>query len=269
MARSIGQNAILFYVVVFDNIFMHVVKSTFAMGVMMAQKGVAAVDRALRILQAFLDSSSKQLTLAQLARATGFYKSTVLRLCESLENAGFLTRQTDGTFRLGPATLMLGSRYQEAFDLGDIVMPALRDLAEKTGESVSFYVLEGEQRVCLYRINSRQHRILHFVQVGTEFPRYTGASGQIFEAFGPERPKELEEVRQRMTAASLQHRTISETGAVAAPVFDQYGGLVGTLSVSGPINRFNNEMLDGICKEVLNAASVVTRSLGGDIAPFQ
>lgn len=235
----------------------------------MAQRGVAAVNRAIRILQALLESPEGHLSLADLARATSFYKSTLLRLCESLEDAGLVVRQVDGTFRLGPTTLTLGNRYQEAFDLSDIVMPALRSLAQKTGESVSFYVLEGDQRVCLHRINSTQHRISHFVPVGTTFPQYTGASGLIFKAFSTERPEELAELRQRMTALSLQQREFSETGAVAAPVFGQLGELVGSLSISGPINRFNKDTLNSLQKEALATAESLTKSLGGDSSLFQ
>ena len=41
--------------------------------------GVAAVDRALAILDAFTDQDQK-LSLAELAKRTGLYKSTAIRL---------------------------------------------------------------------------------------------------------------------------------------------------------------------------------------------
>src|SRR6185436_16540448 len=53
-----------------------------------AQLGVAAVDRALLILSA-LASAPEPSSLAQLARATGLYKSTMLRIIASLEAAGY------------------------------------------------------------------------------------------------------------------------------------------------------------------------------------
>lgn len=46
------------------------------------QDGVAAVDRALRLLKVFTVKQPIH-TLASLAEATGYYKSTILRVCAS------------------------------------------------------------------------------------------------------------------------------------------------------------------------------------------
>jgi len=60
-----------------------------------AEGGVAAVDRAFAILSAF-SIEQDCLALAEIARRTGLYKSTILRLIASLEKAGFVRRLTDG-----------------------------------------------------------------------------------------------------------------------------------------------------------------------------
>ena len=70
--------------------------------------GVAAVERALAILDAFTDQDS-ELTLAELAKRTKMYKSTILRLARSLESCGYLMRAEDGTFRLG--SRLLAARF--------------------------------------------------------------------------------------------------------------------------------------------------------------
>ena len=228
----------------------------------MAEKGVAAVDRALEILKAFTHSASDHLSLAELAAVTGFYKSTILRLCESLQKADYLIRDLNGNFRLGAAGLTLGSRYQDTFDLGEIVVPALRQLSRDTGESSSFYVREGERRICLHRVNSTQHQILHFLKEGTAYPVYTGASGQIFQAFGADSSKEFDEVRENMVAVSLKHRTISETGAVAVPIFGVADKLVGTLGIAGPRNRFTPETVELFKRQLLGTADLVSKKLG-------
>ena len=53
--------------------------------------GVAAVDRALAIRDAFTDQDQK-LSLAELAKRTGLYKSTAIRLAKSLEKGRYLHR---------------------------------------------------------------------------------------------------------------------------------------------------------------------------------
>src|SRR5678815_2782775 len=82
--------------------------------------GVAAVKRALAILDVY-GEQDKSLTLAQLAQRTGYYKSTILRLAATLEKHGYLIRLADKSWRLGAAASRLGSVYQAAFNLGDIV----------------------------------------------------------------------------------------------------------------------------------------------------
>lgn len=67
-----------------------------------AQTGVAAVDRAFLILSAFQEGDTS-LSLALLARRTGLYKSTILRLMQSLIRAGYVVRLPDGNYAVGTA----------------------------------------------------------------------------------------------------------------------------------------------------------------------
>ena len=65
-----------------------------------AEEGFAAVDHALSILDAFADTHSK-LSLAEISKRTGLYKSTVLRLTKSLEKYRYMRRSENGAYRLG------------------------------------------------------------------------------------------------------------------------------------------------------------------------
>ena len=101
----------------------------------MGGQKVEAVERALAILGAFA-AGKPSLTLAELAQATGFYKSTILRLAGSLEGNGYLIRDDAGTFRLGPALGRLGALYRSGFKLADVIRPELRRVVEATGEGM-------------------------------------------------------------------------------------------------------------------------------------
>src|SRR5436190_15683993 len=105
--------------------------------------GVAAVDRALTILGAF-QPADQRLTLAELAQRTRFYKSTILRISQSLLRYGYLRHLDDGNYQIGPKPLMLGAIYQRSLRLGDILLPLMHELADQTGESVSFYSRHGD-----------------------------------------------------------------------------------------------------------------------------
>ena len=61
----------------------------------MSKDKVEAVERALAVLNAF-HADKPAMTLGEIASATGFYKSTILRLAGSLERLGYLIREERG-----------------------------------------------------------------------------------------------------------------------------------------------------------------------------
>ncbi|MHA1553115.1 MAG: helix-turn-helix domain-containing protein, partial [Alphaproteobacteria bacterium] len=71
-------------------------------------RGVESVERALRLLECFSGAESA-LSLAELSRRSGHYKSTILRLAVSLDRFGYMHRGADGRYRLGPTLWRLGA----------------------------------------------------------------------------------------------------------------------------------------------------------------
>ena len=171
--------------------------------------------------------------------ATGFYKSTILRLAGSLERSGYLVRAENGVFRLGPAVWRLGSIYRAGFVLGEAVRPQLRRLVEATGETASFYVREGATRVCLFRQNS-PHAARHHLDEGSALPLTAGASAHVLLAFSDGKGARTKAVRERGYDISLGERD-PQVAAVAVPVFDLAGKFRGALAVSGLIGRLHGE----------------------------
>ncbi|MDQ7842741.1 MAG: IclR family transcriptional regulator [Armatimonadota bacterium] len=223
------------------------------------------MDRALTVLTVFREGDVT-LTLAEIAERTGMYKSTILRLCESLARHGYLYRVDGAGYRLGPTPLRLASLYQRSFRVGDLVVPMLQRLVRQTGESASFYVREQGVRVCLHRVDSPR-AIRDHVREGDHLPLDRGAAGRVLLAFSGEPGEVYARIRRRYVAATFGERD-RETAAVAAPVFRLGQELVGALSVSGPIYRFRGRAAERIAALVLAAAAELTADLGGDRRPF-
>lgn len=202
----------------------------------MSQKRVAAVDRALLILDCF-DGLADKLTLAELAERTGFYKSTILRLAGSLAQFGYLSRRPDGSFVLGPTLWRLGSLYRRRFDFAELIRPVLRRLSEETQESASFYIRDSDRRVCLFRQNGPLS-IRHHLDEGVHLPLTQGAAGHVIRAFTGERDGLADKARREGSAISLGERD-PDTASIAAPVFDGDGRFMGALVVSGLRSRFD------------------------------
>lgn len=99
--------------------------------------GVAVLDRAFAILNAF-GPTDDRLTLTEVSRRTGLYKSTVLRLLGALEHGGFIRKLSDGQYGIGHQPLRLATLYQRSFQVGPIVEPILQQLSRDLGETASF-----------------------------------------------------------------------------------------------------------------------------------
>lgn len=230
------------------------------------QEGVAAVDRALRVLGAFTPKHPI-LTLAELAMATGLYKSTILRICASLLNHGYLVRLRDGSYCLGPEALRMGMAYKKSFRLAEVVYTVLETLVDTVMESASYHVRDGDERVCVNRVESSE-AVTDSLREGTRLPVDRGAGGRVFLAFSGEEGDRYDAIRRELMAVSLGECS-PDTAAIAAPVFaPPDDGVIGIISVSGLITRFTEDRVVEMAPVVRRAAYELTRALGGDATPF-
>lgn len=226
-----------------------------------APGGVAAVDRALSVLAAFRDGDVA-LGLAELAERTRLYKSTVLRLLASLEHGGWVVRQDDGCYAVGPAVARLHAVYAQSFSLDKLVMPALRALVQATGESAAYHVRQGRDRLCLYRVDS-PHPVRDHARVGDLLPLGKGAGGRVLVAFDPELGDWVKKDRAhyaRMRAngyEALVGDRHSEIAGISAPVFRKDGALAAALTLTMPAHRYDERYI----RNVLEAA----RALGAQL----
>ena len=158
-----------------------------------------------------------KLSLAEIAKRTGLYKSTVLRLIKSLEKFGYMHRSNDGAYQLGSKTLFLGRCTSATSVPADVVPAVLRQVVDQLGGRCSLYVRDGDYRVCLHRIDST-HAVRYAVHEGDRLPLTVGASSHVIRAFDGAVGARYEQIRRDMYSASYGERD-PETAAVACPVF--------------------------------------------------
>jgi len=220
--------------------------------------GVAAVDRAVAILRA-VASQSSPMTLAELARATGYYKSTLLRLLVSLEKAALVVRRNNGCYALGSYAHVLGRSYEVTYRLDAVLKPILAELVEDGCESASFHVYHGDtHRICMQRINSH-HSTLDRIDVGDLLPLNRGAAGKLICAF---RGTDTAPTLDNVIATSLGERD-PDCAAVAAAVFGSGNEFLGAISLSGPKDRFTESSIARQTELISAAARRATDLLGG------
>jgi DNA-binding IclR family transcriptional regulator len=222
------------------------------------EQRVESVERALTLLNAF-EPGTRGMTLAALSTKTQLYKSTILRLIASLERFGYVTRADDGTYRLGPAVWTLAQAYNQSFGLEEAIRPRLRALVEATGETAAFFVRSGQQRVCLYRENSRRP-IRHHLDEGVLLPLDLGASGRVLLAFTGTEGEPYETIRKDRVYVSQGERD-PDVAAVAVPVVGRAGQFLGALAVSALRSRLTDDKV----AESLQELRVASQSLSADI----
>lgn len=221
-----------------------------------APGGVAAVDRALSLLAAF-HRGEASLSLSELAERTGLYKSTTLRLLASLEHARLVVRKADGIYSLGPEVARLHSVFTGSFSLEDEVVPALRELVASTHESAAFHVRQGNERLCLYRVDS-PHLVRDHTRAGDLLPLDRGAGGRVLCAFSGSKGALYDTIRKE-GFASMDGDRVAELTGISAPVFGADGSLVGALTLTMPTSRKRA----GFVQAVRKAAARLTERLGG------
>ncbi|WP_167668845.1 IclR family transcriptional regulator [Allopusillimonas soli] len=222
-------------------------------------RAVAAAERTLSILEAFMKKGGI-VSLPELERETGLFKSVICRYLLSFERHGYAFKRSDGKYQLGVSALRLGKTYEKAFDAAHHITPLLQRLATATQESASYYVRQNDLRLCLYRVESpRSLRVS--VQPGSLWPIDETATGRIFQRFSSERP-EHDILPEQGFLAHSSNIGQEETSSLSAPVFGVDNLLMGALTISGPTSRFDPLANSEARQLLVAAAKELSREFG-------
>ncbi len=255
----------------------------------MAERGTGAglqmAERIVRVLKAFADSGSA-LGVSELARRLDLPKSVVHRTLTSLVGTGFLQKEeASGRYRLGPEAIGLGLAALGRVDLVEIALPHMEVLRSRTGETVTLSVRVGNARVYVAQLVSPQD-VKMTVEIGRRWPLYAGASGRAMLAMLS--PADLEQHFATVELVALTERTIVApdglraslaavraqgcavslgerdpwAGAVAAAVITPAQGVLGAVSVCGPLPRFTQERVEAFVPALKEAVQGIAERLG-------
>jgi IclR family transcriptional regulator, acetate operon repressor len=245
--------------------------------------GTQTIGRALAILGLLRDSKGG-LALTDVSRALSLHMSTAHRILRALVSAGYVTQNTEERYRLGREAYLLGQAAQR--ELGfDIVVPLLKDLALRTGESANLVVRDGNEALVVLRVESSQP--LRFTQpTGTRIPLHCTSTGKALLAFSPDPAKDVEDlgeleqftpdtitsprellrdleaVRLRGYSTNVGERVRGVCG-VAAPVLGNSGELIAAVAVQGPSIRMPADRLDELGQLMVETAEEIAHIVPG------
>jgi DNA-binding IclR family transcriptional regulator len=245
---------------------------------------VPAVDRAARIL-ALLRREGRGMTMAEIAEATGWHKSSVHKLLVTLNHHGLLDRDaTTRKYSLGVALSEYGQIALNGLDVRRAAKPFLKALVDYSGETASLSVLRGTQMII---VDTEEPRIQLRVSlyVGMRSPGTTTSNGKAVLAYLPE--SRVNEIMQIEGLPAMTKRSITKLGqfrsdlatvrergyatdreeyqegvtGVSAPVLDSRGEAMGALSVAGPAFRMTKEKMRNYGRKCAEMAAQLSAML--------
>jgi DNA-binding IclR family transcriptional regulator len=253
---------------------------------MSTQTGTQAVDRAAALLVRVLEADGP-ISFGALTEAAGLPKSTTSRLLGALERHSLVERDRDGALRPGVVPSRFARRASSTDRLVQTARPYLEALARQTGETVNLAVAGPRAVEQIDQVDS-SYLLGATNWVGLDVPFHCSALGKVFLAHGAVEvpPGRLE---QRTTRTLTTREALSEDldlvrrrgyavadeelepglVAIAAPVRDGAGRVVGALSVSGPSMRLTTERTATVAGLTVRAAGQLSQTLGHEPAARQ
>jgi len=244
---------------------------------------VHSVDRAISILQVL--ARRGPMTVTEIAAELAVHKSTVFRLLHTLERRGLVDQNgSRGKYQLGYGVVQLAAGATRKLDLTVISRRICESLAEEIGETVDIDIDDGDAVLSIDQVQGSA-AMTTVSWIGRRTPFHATSSGKVFLAFKSgealrtclagrleryttntitdrqQLNQALAAVRERGYGFTLEEYEIG-LAAIAAPIRDLEGHIVGTVSTSGPTFRINPDTIPSLAEQVVATATEISQRIG-------
>jgi IclR family KDG regulon transcriptional repressor len=251
----------------------------------MVEEKSQSLSRVVKILDSF-SLEKPVLGVREVARTIHLSTSVTGRLMIAMKEMGILSQNsTTKLYSIGTRPLVWAGVYLANCDVRSIALPYMEELHQITRETISLYILDGNERVCVERLESTQNvRIV--ARIGRRLPLYAGSAGKAFLAFLPsERQEEIlntielkpfttntivakQSLLDELNKIHIQGYSVShgewmaEASGIAAPIFDRNSQVAAVITISGPSQRFTDETIQNCIALVKDVAEKLSGALG-------
>lgn len=234
-------------------------------GKLVPVNGTQTVHRIADIFRLIAAHRSGGLRFVEIAELSHLERPTAHRILKTLVAEGMVFRDvTTKRYFLGPLLLELGQAASRQLNVRELCTPALRRLAELTGDTSFLFVRDGNDAVCIERIQGGYHIQTPFVPVGGRHPLGVSAGGlallsallddeisEIVAAnksrlthYGALTDKELTKLvkdAQRRKYALISEKAVAGVSAVGLPVYNQTDIPIAAFAVAATTDRMDNK----------------------------
>jgi IclR family transcriptional regulator, KDG regulon repressor len=244
-----------------------------------------SLSRVVKILDSF-SIEKPELGVREVARTINLSTSVTGRLMIAMKEMGILSQNSSTKlYSVGTRPLVWAGVFLANCDVRSIALPYMEELHQITRETISLYILDGNERVCVERLESTQNvRIV--ARIGRRLPLYAGSAGKAFLAYLsaarqeeiinsieliPYTPNTIVDKNQLMQELEKIHHQgysvshgewMAEASGVAAPVFDRNSQVTAVITISGPSQRFGEETMKSCIALVVDVAEKLSNALG-------
>jgi DNA-binding IclR family transcriptional regulator len=245
------------------------------------KKLVSSLQKGLDILCCF-GFDEETFSARKISRRLNIPLSTTYRYLETLEERGFLTKDSDNeNYRLEFMFFQVGDISSLQMNLVNVAVPHMKSLASLSGETVLLTIISGWKTLCIERIEA-SNRVKFTLERGSSLPLHAGAPSKILLAYQKDSfidyflknvvltkytyntitdpillRKELRTIREQGFALSKEEVDLGAF-AIAAPVFYNKGKVAAGIAVGGPAERVDNENKLPLIQMVKNAADRIS-----------
>jgi IclR family transcriptional regulator, KDG regulon repressor len=248
-------------------------------------------ERVVDILDA-VASADGPCGVSELSRQLKIGKNNIFRILSALEEKGWLEQDTETKrYRLTGAMAEVAFRALSQLDIQQISTPYLHELQQMTGETSALVIRVELERTFISSVPSNQ-AVRHVVPMGERRELWRGSGGKAILAFMTEDEieavlrqfsdsgvsvlaagqavtveslrAELAQIRKQGFAAVAGERTSGVCG-VSAPIFSHKQVVVGAISVSGPMTRFDMEKALQYSTLIMERAKKISSILGAKV----
>lgn len=244
---------------------------------------ISAVDRALLLLEALADSPDSG--VSELAVKTGLTKTLIFRLLYTLEERGFVSKDTvRRTYTLSWRAMILGDQARRQSKLLSAAEPQMVELSRVTGCNVSIQIRDGMNSVtvALQRGTQEQHI---FAEIGRRGPLHAGGGPKVLLSYAPEDIREAvlasdlarftpatmiepDRLREAISAIQRDGWVMSEgeldhsTYSIAIPIYDSSSQVAAAMAITGKTDLLPPEKRGHVLDLLREAGVQITRLVG-------
>lgn len=241
--------------------------------------------KALRTLD-IIASSKADLSIQDVADRLKTDKITAYRMLITLYEAGYLVKdEATKRYRLSYKVVSLCRNLLAENEVTNLIMRTLKELSQKTQETLHYSVLDRDESVLIHRVKGSQLVTVDF-QIGDRSPLHCTSIGKVLLAY--QEPSMIDNVinaglapfasntiidpetfRKELSKIRLEgyglddHEFADNMRCIAVPVFENGGVVRSGISISGPDSRLTVDKLHELKIPLMEASSTLSRQLGG------